>query len=118
MRRYHVHFTEKNLTGNAGLVHLGQFAKKLDLRRMLEQGISLVRGRTAQLSVADGIIMLAMGVVAGAKHMSHLAVLRTDAVIRALFKWKNFPDDTTFGRLFKLFRPVHCHELSVNGGRW
>lgn len=112
MRRYHVHFTEKNLTGNAGLVHLGQFAKKLDLHRMLEQGISLVRGRTAQLSVADGIIMLAMGVVAGAKHMSHLAVLRTDAVIRALFKWKNFPDDTTFGRLFKLFRPVHCHELS------
>jgi len=29
MRRYHVHFTEKNLTGNAGLVHLGQFAKNL-----------------------------------------------------------------------------------------
>jgi len=112
MRKFHVQFTEKNLTGNAGLVHLGQFAKKLDLYRMLEQGISIVRGHTAQVSVADGIMMLAMGVLAGAKHMSHLAVLRTDAVIRALFRWNTFPDDTTFGRLFKLFRPVNCHELS------
>jgi len=112
MRKYHVQFTEKNLTANAGLVHLGQFAKKLDLHKMLEQDISIVRGPTAQVSVADAIIMLAMGVVAGAKHMSHLALLRTDAVIRALFRWDSFPDDTTFGRLFKLFRPVHCHELS------
>jgi hypothetical protein len=112
MRKYHVQFTEKNLTANAGLVHLGQFAKKLDLHKMLEQDISIVRGPTAQVSVADAIMMLAMGVVAGAKHMSHLALLRTDAVIRALFRWDSFPDDTTFGRLFKLFRPVHCHELS------
>jgi len=112
MRKFHVHFTEKNLTGNAGLVHLGRFAKKLDLHTMLEQTISIMRGPTAQVSVADAIIMLAMGVLAGAKHMSHLAVLRTDAVIRALFRWNVFPDDTTFGRLFKLFQPVNCHELS------
>lgn len=112
MRRFHVKFTEKNLTGNAGLVHFGQFAQKLDLRKMLEQGISIVRGPNARVSVADGIMMLAMGVIAGARHMSHLAILRTDAVICALFKWESFPDDTTFGRLFKLFRPVHCHELS------
>jgi hypothetical protein len=112
MRKFHVNFTEKNLTGNAGLVHLGQFAKKLDLHAMLEQTISLVRGPTAQVSVADAIMMLAMGVLAGVKHMSHLAVLRTDAVIRALFRWNTFPDDTTFGRLFKLFRPGNCHELS------
>lgn len=44
--------------------------------------------------------------------MSHLAILRTDAVIRALFRWDRFPDDTTSGRLFKLFRHVHCYELS------
>ena len=112
MRKFHVQFTEKNLTGNAGLVHLGQFAKKLGLHTMIEQDISIVRGPTAQVSVADALMMLAMGVLAGAKHMSHLAVLRTDAVIRALFRWNTFPDDTTFGRLFKLFRPVNCHELS------
>lgn len=112
MRRFHVQFTEKNLTGNAGLVHLGQFAQKLGLHKLLEQNISIVRGQNAKLSVADGILILAIGVLAGAKHMSHLAILRADAVICALFKWDNFPDDTTFGRLFKLFRPKHCQELS------
>jgi hypothetical protein len=112
MKKYHVQFTAKNLTANARLVHLGQFAKKFGLSMVLEQDISIVRGPNAQASVADGIVMLVMGVVAGAKHMSHLALLRTDAVIRALFRWNNFPDDTTFGRLFKLFRRVYCHELS------
>jgi hypothetical protein len=112
MRKYHVRFTEKNFTPNAGLVHLGQFAQKLGLRTMLEQDISILRGPNAQVSVADAIMMLVMGAVVGAKHMSHLAILRTDEVIRALFRWKNFPDDTTLCRLFKLFGPVHCHELS------
>jgi hypothetical protein len=117
MRKYHAEFTERNLTANAGLVHLGQFTKKLGLRTMLEQDISILRGPNAQVSVADAIMMLVMGVVVGAKHMSHLAILRTDAVIRALFQWKNFPDDTTFCRLFKLFQPVHCHELSEVEGK-
>jgi hypothetical protein len=43
MRKFHVHFTEKNLTGNAGLVHMGQFAKKLDLHNMLEQARVVAR---------------------------------------------------------------------------
>lgn len=89
----------KNLTANAELVHLEQFAKKLALHIMLEQDISVVRGRTAQVSVADAVMMLAMGVLAGAKHMSHLALIRTDAVIRDLFRWNTFPDDTTFSRI-------------------
>jgi hypothetical protein len=117
MRKYHAEFTEQNLTANAGLVHIGQFTKKLGLRTMLEQDISILRGPNAQVSVADAVMMLVMGVVVGAKHMSHLAVLRADAVIRALFRWKNFPDDTTFCRLFKLFQPVHCHELSEVEGK-
>jgi hypothetical protein len=32
MKNVKVEFTEKNLTGNAGLVHVGRFAKKLGLR--------------------------------------------------------------------------------------
>lgn len=112
MKKCHVACTEENLTANAGLIHLGQFAKKLGLSNMLDQGISIVRGPNAQVSVADAIMMLAMGVIVGAKHMNHLAILRADTVMRTLFKWKNFPNDTTFCRLFKLFQPVHCHELS------
>lgn len=112
MRRFHVQFSEKNLTGNAGLVHLGRFAEKLGLDKMLQQHISIQRGENATYSPADAILMLAMGVLAGAKHISHLVILRTDTAIRSLFKWNDFPDGTTFGRIFRLFTPRHCKELS------
>lgn len=112
MRRYHVQFSEKSLTGNAGLVHLGRFAEKLGLDKMLQQHISIQRSENATYSAADAILMLAMGVLAGAKHISDLVILRTDTAIRTLFKWKDFPDNTTFGRIFRLFTPRHCKELS------
>jgi len=35
MRKYYVTFSEKNLTGNAGLVHLGRFAEKLGIQKMV-----------------------------------------------------------------------------------
>jgi hypothetical protein len=112
MRRFHVEFSEKNLTGNAGLVHLGRFAEKLGLDKMLQQHISIQRGENATYSPADAILMLAMGVLAGAKHISQLVILRADTAIRRLFKWNDFPDGTTFGRIFRLFTPRHCKELS------
>ncbi|MGD9878150.1 MAG: transposase, partial [Desulfococcus sp.] len=87
MRRFHVQFSEKNLTGNAGLVHLGRFAEKLGLIKMLQQHISIQRGDTAIYRPADVVMMLVMGVLAGAKHISHLAILRSDTAIRHLFKW-------------------------------
>ncbi len=112
MRKFHTQFTEKNLTGNAGLVHFGRFAQKLGLDKMLRQHISIQRDSSATYGVADIIMMLAAGVLAGAKHMSHLSIIRNDGVIRKLFKWDEFPVDTTFGRIFKLFTQKHCKELS------
>ena len=53
-----------------------------------------------------------MGVLAGAKHLSHLAILKADVAIRKLFGWELFPDASTFGKLFKRFNFGHCHELS------
>ena len=52
------------------------------------------------------------GVLAGAKHLSHLVILKSDHALRALFRWENFPDFTTVSRIFKLFTPKHCKELS------
>ncbi|GAB6161176.1 IS1380-like element ISEcp1 family transposase [Desulfothermus naphthae] len=112
MRRFHVKFTEKNLTGNAGLVLLGLFADKLKLPKMLEQHITIKRGATAQYKVSDIIMILMMAVLAGAKHMSHVFILRSDLALRSLFKWERFPDYTTINRVFKLFNPRHCNELS------
>ncbi|MFW5916606.1 MAG: IS1380 family transposase [Bacteroidota bacterium] len=112
MRRFHVHFTEKNLTGNAGLVHFGHFCEKLNLSKLLSKYISIDRGPTARYDTADTVMMLVMGVIAGVKHLSHMAVIRSDGAIRSLFKWEQFPDDTTIGRIFKLFNQKHCKELS------
>jgi hypothetical protein len=41
-----------------------------------------------------------MGVLAGAKHMSHLVILKADQAIRKLFGWDLCPDASTFGKLF------------------
>lgn len=112
MRRFHVDFTAKNLTGNAGLVHLGRFAEKLNLSKTLESHVSIKRGDTAEYKVADAVMILAMGVLIGAKHISHIALLRMDSVLRTLFRWEKFPDDTTISRIFKLFTARHCKELS------
>ena len=90
MRIFHVQFSEKDLTGNAGLVHLGRFAEKLGLDKMLQQHISIQRGENATYSNADVILMLGMGVLAGAKHISDLAILRADTALRSLFKWNDF----------------------------
>ena len=73
--------------------------------------ISIERGHTANYEVANVVMMLMMGVLAGIKHMSHLAILRHDSVIRKLFNWENFPDNRTFGRFFELFNQKHCNEL-------
>jgi len=112
MRSFHVQFTEKNLTGNAGLIHLGRFIDKLGLGQALEDGLSIERGANAKYSVADTVLILALGVLAGAKHLSHLVILRYDSVLRKIFKWDQFPDETTFGRIFRLFSQKNCKELS------
>lgn len=56
-------------------------------------------------------MMLMMGVLSGAKHISNLIILANDLVICKLFNWDKFPDKRTFGRFFALFNQKHCHEL-------
>ena len=112
MRTFHTQFTEKNLTGNAGLINLGRFTEKLGLPKILAKHLTIERAPNADYQVSDVVMMLAFGVIVGVKHMSHMAILRTDEVLRALFKWDKFPVSTSFGRIFKLFTQNHCKELS------
>ena len=63
MKTFQVKFTAKNLTKNAGLVHLGKFAEKLQLPKTLKKLISIERGPTADYKVANVIMMLMMGVL-------------------------------------------------------
>ena len=97
MRKYYVTFSEKNLTGNAGLVHPGRFAEKIGLSKIIEKTLTIRRAPNADYQAADAIMMLMMGVLAGIKHMAHTIILKNDDVLRALFRWDKFPDATTFG---------------------
>ena len=112
VKPFRVEFTDNKLTGNAGLVHLGRFAKKLRLQNILERHISISRGENAKYDVPTAIIMLMLGALSGVKHLSHMLLLKTDTVIRQLCNWDNFPHHSTLGRIFKLFRYCHCNELS------
>ena len=51
--------------------------------------------------MADAVLILAQGVLAEAKHLSYLIILRYDSVLRKNFKWDQFPEDTTFGGKFR-----------------
>jgi len=112
VRKIHVEFTAKNITGNAGLILFGQFAEKLGIKKILDRRITIKRGANADYTMGDIITMLMMGVLAGARHMSHLLFLKKDTVINTLFNWNLFPDPSTFGKLFKRFNQKHCQELS------
>lgn len=112
MQKISTEFTAKNLTGNAGLTLLGRFASKLGLNQMLEQHLTIERGYTATYKVSETLMLVMMGVLAGAKHISHMALLRTDTVIRTLFGWIKFPDATTISRIFKRFNHRNCNEIS------
>jgi len=111
MKPFKVKFGAKNLTGNAGLVNFGKFAKKLQLPKTLERMITIQRGHTADYSIADVVMILIMGALGGIKHISHLSILRCDSVIRKLFGWAKFPDNRTFSRIFALFNHKYCNEL-------
>ncbi|MBW2132001.1 MAG: IS1380 family transposase, partial [Deltaproteobacteria bacterium] len=55
MRKYYATFSEKNLTGNAGLVHLGRFAEKLGIQKMLDRILTVQRAPNADYQVSDAV---------------------------------------------------------------
>jgi len=111
MKNFKVLFTENRLTNNAGLVLLGKFCEKLSLKNVIEQHISIERPSNSRYSIADLIMIMIIGVISGTKHVSHLTVIRNDAVIRTLFGWNRFPSNRTVGNLLRLFNQRHCNEL-------
>ena len=112
MKPVTIEVTDKNLTGHAGLVQVGKFIKKLKLAELLRKHLSISRATNAKYQVAEVVVMLILGVLAGAKPLSHLALLRTARVIRWLFNWDQFPDDSTIGRICQLFSHASGPELA------
>jgi hypothetical protein len=99
MRKYHVRFTEKKSFGQHRIGTPGSVRHKTWPPHDAQAGhLSCERPQGTGFGSPRHHDALAMGLVSGAKHMSHPAPLRADAGIRALFTGKNFSDDTAFGR--------------------
>jgi hypothetical protein len=111
MKKLKIQFTEKLLTKNAGLYLLSLFADKLSLKNLLEKEVHIERGITSQYKIADILMLLILSVLAGAKHISQVSILRHDDVVRAYLELNKFPADTTIRRLFGLFTFKNCVEL-------
>ncbi len=116
MNPFRVEFSDNKLTGNAGLVHLGRFAKKLGVQDILERRLSISRGENATYDVPLLLTMLMMGALSGVKHLSQMLILKRDGALRKLFGWDAFPHDCTLGRVFKRFSHCHCQELAEAEG--
>lgn len=64
MGKFRVKFTAKNLTGNVGIVHLGEVSDKLQLSNTLKHIISIKRGHTADYDITEAVMILVMGMLA------------------------------------------------------
>ena len=73
MGKFRVKFTAKNLTGNVGIVHLGEVSDKLQLSNTLKHIISIKRGgHTADYDITEAVMILMMGMLAGQDSTSTL----------------------------------------------
>lgn len=112
MKKFKIRFTEKNLTGNAGLMPIGKFIEKLGLVETLDKELHDSRDDNITHPLSSAILMVIIGAIAGCKHFTQLAILKNDQIIRKLFQWVKFPSLATFGRIFRLFSFKNCVALS------
>lgn len=107
-----IRFSEKKLTSNAGLAPIYNFIKRLGLPELLAQKLTVERGDNAVHSTEFAVLIVLFGIAAGAKHISHMIMLKADLVIRKLFGWQDFPHAATLGRIFKRFSYRNIVEFS------
>jgi len=107
-----INFEGKNLTGNSGIIPIAQFAEKLKVEEILRTELSIKHKHNSKYSVIEIIMITMFGVIAGAKHISQLGIIRHDHVIMKLLNWGIFPAFNTISRLFKRFNQKHNVEFS------
>ena len=105
-------FTEKRLSSKGGLALIKKLWDKLGGENELEQGISIEKGANATYPISRVLTILVLGIVGGAKHISHLYQLSVDDALRSLWNWVKFPVVSTITRTLELFNHRHCYELT------
>jgi hypothetical protein len=105
-------FTERLLTGRAGLIMVARFAGKLGVAKVIDKMVHLERGSNIRYSLGKILSGIALGIVSGCAHISHLCELTEDEVFMKTQGWKSFPVVSSITRVLERFRMVNCVELA------
>jgi len=96
-------FSEKRLTSHAGLTLMHRFWVNLKGESLVESELGRLKADNSIYSLGTIITILLMGLIRGAKHISHLNYLGQDHGLARLWNWVRFPVETTIIRTMNLF---------------
>lgn len=104
-------FSEKRLTSRAGLIPMARFVDKLGIQRMIDQMVTVVRGRNADYGLGMIFKALTLGVISGCRHLSDVVRLSMDEALMKTQGWESFPVLSSITRVLKRFELRNCIEL-------
>ena len=102
-KAFRIRFSSRNLTSSAGLALLYRFWQQLGGETRINERFSRAKRANASYSVGRICTIILMGLLRGARHISHLALLGHDGALRKLWDWLSFPVATTLTRTLDLF---------------
>lgn len=110
-----VHFTQakKALTSQAGLIPAFRFLNRLGLPDILDKRINIERGSNATFQLADVILLVTTGILAGARSLMKVCTVWQDQILRECTRFQRIPCDSQFGRILKLFHFASVVELET-----
>lgn len=97
----HLEEGDTKQTSHAGLVPVVRFLDGLGLDGLFRQYVPHQRSGNAEYGLSDGLFLVMIGLIAGARSLRHCVALWADGALRRVAGWLRIPDETTVGRLFK-----------------
>ena len=111
-----VHFEhgESSLTSYAGLIPVIKFLENtLGLSLLFRNTVEHRRADNAQYELVDGVFLVLIALIGGARSLSQCTALWSDGVLRRMAGWVRVPDATTLGRLFREVKERHINGLET-----
>jgi len=88
----------RNLTSQTGLVAVIKFLDGLEFSGLFHQVVHHERQPNAYYPLVNGVFLVLVGLVGGARSLSQCLVLWSDGVLQRVAGWVRIPDESTVGR--------------------
>jgi hypothetical protein len=106
-----VSFTDKPVTAWGGLSPIARFFKKIGLADLLGAALPNLKISNNQIPAVEIVLAFFVGVLRGASRFAHVAFLRMDQPLQALFGFSRPPSAASVTRFFGAFRRLHVETL-------